>query len=172
MANFELAFRKTVVGNEGGYNPGIGEKETYMGVDRGANPDWSGWKIIDNIKRATPGISDAKMNINLAQNAQLQVNIKAFYKAGYWDTVCLDQVTDQQLANNLFDCSVNQGEGRARRFMQIACNYVIGTIRNTKIQPLNAELNAERDASYRQDSGYSEWGKVWEKRLLTYVEAA
>jgi hypothetical protein len=50
MADYTKAFKITIIGNEGGYNPGIGEKETYMGIDRGANPHWPGWLIIDGIK--------------------------------------------------------------------------------------------------------------------------
>jgi lysozyme family protein len=189
MADFSTAFKITILGNEGGYNPGIGEKETYMGIDRGANPAWDGWEIIDNIKQNTPDLGTGKMNLILSQNLVLQSHIKNFYKANYWDTAHLDKVNDQQLANNLFDCSVNQGAGLARKLMQLACNYVIASIK-TAIKPLavdgqigpatikafnqlspallNAEINAEREARYRTDHGYAEWGKVWEKRLKQY----
>lgn len=190
MADFTIAYKITILGNEGGYNPGVGEKETYRGIDRGANPQWSGWPIIDDLKRNNPNLSVGKMDILLSQNIALQANIEKFYKANYWDTVNLDSVTDQQLANNLFDCSVNQGEGRAQRFMQIACNYVITSQKST-IKPLvidgqigqatllafnslsptmlNAEINLEREASYRTDAGYTEWAKVWAKRLIPYT---
>jgi hypothetical protein len=190
MANFISAYKITILGNEGGYNPGIGEKETYRGIDRGANPQWNGWPIIDSIKKNNPSLSTGKMNILLAQNLSLQTNIEHFYKANYWDTVTLDHVTDQQLANNLFDCSVNQGDGMACKFMQTACNYVIAATKSA-VKPLivdkkiglvtldafntllpaelNAEINAEREASYRKDVGYAEWGKVWQKRLINYT---
>jgi len=190
MADFKQAFKITVLGNEGGYNPGIGEKETYMGIDRGANPTWKGWINIDVIKKNNPHLTTSKMNVLLSQNINLQSNIEQFYKTNYWDTVNLDSVKDQQLANNLFDCSVNQGEGTARRFMQLACNYVIAAVK-VAIKPLtidgnvgkltlavfnslpsdklNAEINAEREASYRSDKGYASWGKVWEHRLKQYA---
>jgi lysozyme family protein len=190
MADFDQAFKITILGNEGGYNPGVGEKETYMGIDRGAIPNWYGWQIIDSIKVANKGITTKRMNQLLGISETLQSNIKDFYKANYWDTVHLSNVNDQQLANNLFDCSVNQGEGLARHFMQAACNYVIAVTKVTKpllildgvIGPrtmvafntlppaqLNNEINAEREASYRRDLGYAEWGKVWEKRLIKYT---
>lgn len=192
MANFNTAFKITILGNEGGYNPGIGEKETYMGIDRGANPNWSGWQIIDTLKKANPGLSTGHMNLLLTQNIVLQQSILHFYKANYWDTVNLDHVNDQCLANNLFDCSVNQGEGLARKFMQVACNYVItdsksplrllvldhiigpGTLATFNTLPapaLNAEINAEREASYRTDGKFAQWGKVWLRRLLAYYKA-
>ena len=190
MADFIKAYQITILGNEGGYNPGIGEKETYRGIDRGANPHWDGWPIIDGIKKNNPNLTTGKMNMMLSQNITLQRNIEKFYKTNYWDTVNLDNVTDQQLANNLFDCSVNQGEGRARRFMQIACNYVIASQKSAinsliidsrighatlfafnSLPPtlLNTEINQEREASYRIDAGYDEWGKVWAKRLIAYT---
>jgi lysozyme family protein len=190
MADFNIAFKITILGNEGGYNPGIGEKETYMGIDRGANPNWSGWIIIDNVKLQNPHASVSRINMLLATNNALQIHIQSFYKANYWDTVQLDKVNDQQLANNLFDCSVNQGEGLARRFMQAACNNVIVAIKSP-VKPLvvdrqmgpltlttfnslppaqlNQAINTERSASYHGDSEYAEWGKVWEKRLLQYT---
>ena len=34
---------------------------------------------------------------------------------------------------------------------------------------LNAEINAEREASYRSDKDYAAWGKVWEQRLKPYA---
>lgn len=191
MADFTKAYKITILGNEGGYNPGIGEKETYAGVDRGANPNWSGWRTIDNVKAANNGmISAARMNMLLATNTQLQNNLAIFYEKNYWDTVKLDDVTDQQLANNLFDCSVNQGEGLARRFMQVACNELIENSGGSSVAPLiidhligpdtlkafnllpaeqlMQQINSLREASYRQDEDFKEWGKVWLKRLVKY----
>lgn len=190
MADFTKAYKITVIGNEGGYNSGTGEKETYMGIVRGANPTWSGWATIDAIKNNTPGLNTSKINLLLSQNITLKSNIEKFYKVNYWDTVNLDNVKDQQLADNLFDCSVNQGEGLARKFMQIACNYIVAALKvpikalaldgkigkltlavfnNLPPAQLNAEINAEREASYRSDKGYAEWGKIWEKRLKQYT---
>lgn len=80
MSDFILAYKVTILGNEGGYNPGIGEKETYMGIDRGANPSWNGWKVIDTIKQNNPGLTTAKMNLLLSQNIALQSIIEKFYK--------------------------------------------------------------------------------------------
>jgi len=190
MADFTKAFQLTILGNEGGYNPGIGEDETYRGIDRGANPGWSGWAIIDSVKRKNPGLSTGKMSLILSQNLSLQSNIEKFYKINYWNPIALDQVIDQQLADNLFDCAVNQGAGLAQQFMQAACNYIIAAgklshkplVIDRKIGPasleafnslaaekLNTEINAEREAAYRLDNGFAEWGKIWERRLKQYT---
>jgi lysozyme family protein len=190
MADFKQAFKITIIGNEGGYNPGIDEHQTYMGIDRGANPGWSGWKIIDTVKRNFPNASIQKINVLLSQNAMLQASILEFYKTNYWEAVKLDDVDDQQLANNLFDCAVNQGEGLARLFMQVACNDIITTTKSpimllvvdrmigpatlvavNALPPamLNGEINARRETSYRKDSGFADWGNVWLKRLKQYI---
>jgi lysozyme family protein len=190
MADFEKAYKITILANEGGYNPGKGEKETYMGIDRGANPHWSGWPLIDKIKADHPGITAHEMNIVLGGNAGLQADIKNFYKAGYWDTAKLDQVKDQQLANNLFDCSVNQGSGIACKFMQQACNTVIdssaaklpkltvdlnpgvktlSTFNSLSAPKLMGAINTLRSDRYHQSDGFAEWGPIWLNRLTSYV---
>ena len=190
MAHFEIAYQITIGENEGGYNPGKGEKETYMGIDRGANPHWRGWSSIDKVKADHPGITEHEMNVVLAGNTDLQADIKNFYKAGYWDTVKLDQVKDQQLANNLFDCSVNQGSGIARKFMQQACNIVIdssaaklpklsvdlhpgiktlSTFNSLSASMIMSAINTLRSERYHQSDGFAQWGAVWLRRLTNYV---
>ena len=189
MAEFFKAYLITM-DNEGGYNPGVGEKETYKGIDRGQNPHWDGWEIIDSVKKENPGIKVADMNRLLAQIPGLQDDIAKFYKANYCDVVALDKVNDQQLANNLFDCSVNQGSGIAARFMQKACNEVIDTVGSKMVKlavdgviglktlatfnslafpKLNVALNSLRRARYEESAQYAEWGHVWLKRLTNYV---
>jgi len=190
MADFSKAYDITIYGNEGGYDPGVDENETYRGIDRGENPGWNGWQIIDVYKRDYPLASVAKMNVLLNGNNILQQKIVSFYKANYWDAVNLDKVNNQQLANNLFGCSVNQGSGLACRFMQHACNTVINQAQSAlaplaidlQIGPatlnafnqlpadqLNAAINTEREASYRKDAGFAQWGQVWLKRLKNYA---
>jgi lysozyme family protein len=51
----------------------------------------------------------------------------------------------------------------------IVGSATIGVFNGLPAAQLNAEINAEREASYRRDSGYAEWGKVWDERLLNYV---
>ncbi|MFD2874028.1 glycosyl hydrolase 108 family protein [Mucilaginibacter ximonensis] len=124
MANFNIAYQRTIIKIEGEYNPGNGEAETYRGIDRGANPKWPGWAIIDAIKKESPGISVARMNAALAANTQLQADIQSFYKANYWDVLSLDAVSSQIKANALFDCSVNPCIIGVVKAAQIACNAI------------------------------------------------
>jgi lysozyme family protein len=121
MANFLTAFQITMQ-TEGGYNPGIGEAETYMGVDRSQNPTWKGWPIIDQVKAANPGASISKLNTLFAASQALQIDVQQFYQAGYWTPFQLNTIADQQVANAIFDCAVNPCIISVSRVVQMACN--------------------------------------------------
>ena len=51
MADFNLSIPK-ILKHEGGYvdNPNDIGKETYGGISRKYNPNWEGWKFIDDWK--------------------------------------------------------------------------------------------------------------------------
>lgn len=49
---------------------------------------------------------------------------KKVYKNKYWDTLKLDSVKNQEVAEILFDVAVNAGVGRAAEFMQKMVNYM------------------------------------------------
>ncbi|NCD71058.1 glycoside hydrolase family 108 protein [Mucilaginibacter agri] len=143
MAQFNPAFQITM-GNEGGYanNPHDAGGETYKGVAKNFWPHWEGWSIIDPIIAKKP----ASINQALNANAPLQTMILSFYKANFWDTESLDNIKDQQIANQLFDIAVNMGTGIASRFLQQAVNKlspdklkVDGQIGSLSISAANAE---------------------------------
>ena len=186
-AQFEPAYHITLFGNEGFYNPGNGEAETYEGLDRSQNPNNPIWPIIDSIKKATPGISVRQMNIALAANAQVQQDVKNFYIVEYWNTLRLSEINDQQVANNLFDCSINPCIESAAHVMQEAVNSVkpgtlvvdgkIGPLTVAAVNALNGEamfnaINAIRKANYEKRVQLSprmaQWLRVWLNRLIAY----
>lgn len=119
MANFLEAYKITL-GHEGGYanDPDDVGGETYKGISRKYNPSWAGWQVIDNLK-AQPGFPQTAY-----ENKALDLAVKGFYKANYWDVNLLDQFSDQQIANEMFDTGVNMGVGRAGRFLQEALNLL------------------------------------------------
>jgi hypothetical protein len=189
MADYSKAFKITIVGNEGQYNPGDGEAETYRGIDRSQNPKWSGWQIVDIIKRDHPNASVTQLNLAFSQNAGLQANVLNFYKLNYWNTLNLDLVSDQQLANNLFDGSVNPCIDSAANVMQLACNAVQpgalvidGVIGPKTIACINSfdgeavfnAVNAIRAANYRKKvqmtPRMAQWLSVWLRRLVSYIK--
>lgn len=119
MADFKIALGITM-GNEGGYNHGVGENETFFGIDRGFNGQWKGWAIVDQIRKSNPGLSDKQLNPIFKANTALITLKDAFYKSDFWDVLLLDQINDQQCANILFDDSVNPCEINAAHLMQTA----------------------------------------------------
>ncbi|WP_295794897.1 glycosyl hydrolase 108 family protein [Mucilaginibacter sp.] len=124
MADFLTAYKRTVLGIEGGYDPGTNEAETYRGIDRSQNQKWPGWAFVDAIKKGNPSITVAQLNTILNGNQQLQANVQAFYKTNYWGVLSLDKIVSQIKANALFDCSVNPCIVSVIRAAQMACNVV------------------------------------------------
>ena len=193
MANFEEAFEITVRGNEGGYNAGVGEAETYAGWDRSQHPNWQGWPIIDKYKQDYPNATIHTLNSLFINDQKLQAIVQAPYLTDFWNNLQLSKINDQQVGQNMFDCSVNPCIDTAAKVMQKACNNVISA-NNLVIHPLIVdgdigpatiavanELNPEllfnvinkiREANYRErvrrTPSMAQWLPVWLKRLVNY----
>lgn len=131
MANFSPTAYTKILRNEGYYvndgdDPG---GETYLGVARNKNPNWTGWPIIDAIKNANPQATALSkkgnygpLNLALKSNLDLMDKIRLFYKVNYWDVNNLSEIKDQQLADNVCDCGVNCGVATAAKMLQKAFN--------------------------------------------------
>lgn len=120
MADFKKAFEITM-GHEGGYvdDPDDAGGETYRGISRKYNPNWEGWKIIDEIKKHSEDFTR-----DLKENALLQELVQDFYKDRYWDVFWGDNINDQNIAEEMFDTAVNMGAHRAVKFLQQGLNYL------------------------------------------------
>lgn len=109
MADFNIAFAITFK-NEGlalwTNDPDDAGGETWGGLTRKADPKWAGWAIIDQYKKKPNFPSNLK-----AVSDQLTELAKPTYKKTYWDTVWGDEITDQRIANDMFDTAVLQGVG-------------------------------------------------------------
>ena len=127
MPDFLEAYKITM-GHEGGYSsdPDDAGGETYKGVSRRYNPQWEGWKIIDDMKQ------HADFPKILNSLPQLQDCVYDFYKKDYWDSNRLDEIDSQEIANEMFDTAVNMGRVRAAKFLQESLNYLN---RNEKVYP-------------------------------------
>jgi lysozyme family protein len=121
VADFLTALPRTL-DYEGGYtlDPKDPGGETYKGIARNKNPQWSGWPLVDAAKRQDP----AGFRSALDQDRGLMQQVKDFYKVNYWDRLAGDHLGDQDLANQLFDCAVNMGVGRSMRQLQRALNIL------------------------------------------------
>ncbi len=193
MADFSISYHITVIGNEGGLNPGIKEFFTYRGIDESQNPHWPGFELVHAVYTANKHLGLVVVNRMLTNNEQLQKDVQAFYLVNYWNDHSIGKVNDQQVANNFFDCTVNPCIDTASKVFQKACNAVISA-NNLVIHPLvldgdigpatlatanqlNPELlfkaiNKIRDDNYHErvsrTPADAEWLPVWRRRLLTY----
>ena len=149
MADFNIAYNLTMQA-EGGYsnNPADTGGETFKGVSRNNNPNWSGWAIIDAIKATNP----PNLNMALNQDSDLLQKIMDFYQVNYWDVNRTGEINNQQIANQVFDTAVNCGTGTAAKFLQeaagVTADRLIGSITLTTV---NA---ADPQALYNQFIGY------------------
>ena len=119
MSDFNKAYEKTM-GHEGGYthDPDDAGGETYKGIARKYNPSWEGWAIIDSHK------TDSNFPRCLNDFLGLENDVLSFYKTNYWDINKLDNVNNQDVAEEMFDTGVNMGIGRAAKFLQRSLNYL------------------------------------------------
>lgn len=104
MANFETAFKRTAA-FEGGY---VNDKddsggETYKGISRNNNSGWAGWKIIDIAKK------QSNFPKSLDSNEELQQLVYQQYRQAYWAPLRADDISNQAVANDLYDTGVNMG---------------------------------------------------------------
>lgn len=187
MGNFQDSYKRTVLQNEGGLNPGNGEAFTYRGIDESQNPNWPGFKIVHQVwDSVNPSINAA--NVQLAANVPLQSDIINFYLNGYWNPLQLSRVIDQQVCNILFDDSVNPCEISASKVMQTACGAcgvsvtIDGMVGDKTIQAVNSivpktyynAIVAIRTFHYNDEVVKSPkqriWLKNWLSRLVDYSD--
>lgn len=119
MGNFILSYNRTSK-FEGGYSNQKDDKggESYKGISRVFHPFWNGWKIIDNYK------SKKFFPNNLVGDSELELLVKDFYKIEFWNKIQGDAILNQELADELFDMSVNFGAVKAIIYLQRALNIL------------------------------------------------
>ena len=107
MANFNLAYAK-MIRNEGGYvNHKVkGDRggQTYAGIARAFHGYWPGWKLIDNNDMSNPRLTEL---------------VFRFYQQHFWRKIKGDYITNQRIAESLFDFSVNAGVRTAVKLVQL-----------------------------------------------------
>ena len=106
MANF-LIGHKALGGIEAGWANNAADKggETIFGIARNFWPQWDGWIKVDILKRQPDFPKCAETNPDLISSQG------RFFKEHFWDPMHLDEVSDQGLANYLYEGVVNFGFG-------------------------------------------------------------
>lgn len=123
MADFKISYELTNK-IEGGYSNLSEDKggETYRGIARKSWGNWSGWIIIDRIKKEHPGATRKELDILLGADKELQDKIPVFYKVNFWDAMRLDEIAFQDIANEMYDSGVNFGIPPIIKRLQEAVN--------------------------------------------------
>ena len=168
MASFNAAF-KHILEQEGGWqltnNPDDRGGMTFAGITRRWNPDWTGWKLIDQ------GASEA--------NEDLHERTRWLYLEKYWKPLRLDMVNDLGIALDIFSCCVLSSQRKAVILTQIAVKVkpdgVIGPKTIEAINKMSLELwdlrfCLARIIRYRdivtKDKTQRKWFLGWVNRAL------
>ena len=97
---------------------------TYKGISRKYHPAWPGWKLVDDAISAN---SADKLN-----NQQLNQLVQDFYRIEFWNKIKGDFLPNQDIANELFDTSINLGVTAASKILQSTINLLN---RNARLYP-------------------------------------
>lgn len=121
MADFTKAYAVSAVSR--GINTEMaGDVEIYNGIDRRFNPSWDGWQVIDALRFAA---SDGdELNTTLTQNKKLKEKVRSFYKQSYWDRFSGDRIPNQDIAEELFESSMELGVGGSVNCLQKCLNLL------------------------------------------------
>jgi len=126
MNPFKRALENTL-SHEGVYdnNPHDTGGQTVYGIARKSNPNWEGWKLVDDLLG-----NDTRRTANNTKKIEdaseiLMLYVERLYKQRYWNVNNLDSVAatgSYKLGEKLFDVGVNMGPGQAAKFLQEALN--------------------------------------------------
>ena len=136
MTGFDRALG-FVLKEEGGYANVTGDRggETYKGIARNSNPNWSGWIKINALK--TSGITNPQELTNILNvDNELQTAVADLYKSKYWIPIHGDDLP-WPVDCSVFDCSVNSGPHEAIKLLQnaltIIADGIIGSATLTEV---------------------------------------
>lgn len=133
MADFTKAITK-VLKKEGGYvnNPADKGGETYKGIARRFHKDAHMWVLIDKYKNECGGINST-FKKKLDADKLIDNDVKRIYKVNYWDKFKLDTVSNQKVAEQIFDDAVNRGVGAASKLCCTLFGLPVSSIPSTKL---------------------------------------
>ena len=113
MAEFNIAFKRTLI-QEGVYSndPDDLGGETYKGISRASHSDWKGWVIVDKYKK------QSGFPVTLDKDVELQKQVELFYLYEFWLPLKADLISNQTIADSVFDFAVNTGITSTARIVQ------------------------------------------------------
>jgi len=134
MAKFEIAYKRTA-SFEGGWS-----------CEEPDNGNWTGAKVgVGKCLGTIAGITAYEVKEFLGHEPTLnevknfpESSRKAIYKKKYWDKISGDLLTEQEIANRMYDEAVNAGVSAAIKLTEeIAKVTIDGKMDNELIKTLN-----------------------------------
>lgn len=115
MTRFDIALDRTLK-HEGGFvnDPKDPGGMTYCGISRKAWPNWAGWDKIDEE------LADGVTPRPLTHAHLLGGLVSDFYRVNFWTPLHGDEIASQEIAEYLFDFSVNSGISDAVKALQLS----------------------------------------------------
>lgn len=99
--------------------------------------------------------------------------VKPLYRAEYWNAVSADELP-RGVDYAVFDCAVNQGPGRARKWLQTAAGAVpdgvigpntLAAVRTAGTAAILSKFDVLRASAYRSLPNFDRFGEGWMNRL-------
>lgn len=120
MADFNIAYEQVLLPMEGPWCNDKGDKgkETIFGISRFYHPTWSGWAIVDAMKKR-PGFPKTAN-----ESEDLKKMARQLSKIVYWDFFGLDGVKSQLVASELLEQGFNRGTAKVARELQRVLNVL------------------------------------------------
>lgn len=124
MADFKISpveLRKQFGGYVDGGDSAVRGESCY-GILRRFYPDLPLWSLIRKLK------SGGRQMHRLETDAKVLDHVGRFYKSGFWDRLRGNEISDPELADELFRCAVRLGLRCAVRLLQQSLNWRIEAI--------------------------------------------
>lgn len=123
MADFAKSYA-LVKKYEGGWCNVAGDAggETYAGIARNFFPHWAGWQLID-AEKSHPSFKRGAVTFSahLVVLPELQAEVCAWYRKEWWQALHFGALP-QNLADEIFEQSVNLGKCGHGKYLQRVCN--------------------------------------------------
>jgi len=171
---FKEAFKDTLK-NEGGIIDLKNDQGqlTYKGISQYYNPKWDGWKIIQEVIKDY-NLDDKNdrriVNSILGKNETLNNKVSKMYFNSFWKKNC-SKIKQSNLANSLFDFSVNAGPKRSTKILQKIIYGIYNNINNVFVDGIIGPHTLNKIEDYINK--YSEMYLIMTfalKRIEFYIE--
>lgn len=110
--------------NEGGFTPNDLGNWEFMGINKGAHPDWSGWKIVEKIwdnDTLYPDEASKTSAINeLMEDPVMRTNVSKFYHDNFYNYIGANNISDPTVRILAFDSSLRTSQYMGAKLMRRA----------------------------------------------------